>query len=130
MNTQYSDEKQPPGFGTELAPPLPPRSRSSSNTLQPGGQMQYQQPPSRKNSYVQEAVDISSPIHYSRDPHKLCAYLIPFPKPKLHGVPAEAIPARFLIYTPPPPPLQAPAEGEKEAKVHKLFDKQVHQASR
>ena len=31
-----------------------------------------------------------------------------------------AIPDRFLIYTPPPPPLTAPKEGEKEDKFHKV----------
>ncbi|KAF2086990.1 hypothetical protein K490DRAFT_6834, partial [Saccharata proteae CBS 121410] len=64
--------------------------------------------------------DPSNPIHYTRDPHKLIAYLVPFPKPTLKDVPATQIPDRFLIYTPPPPPLAKPAEGEKEAKVHKL----------
>ncbi|KAF1987014.1 hypothetical protein K402DRAFT_393165 [Aulographum hederae CBS 113979] len=64
--------------------------------------------------------DPSNPIHYTRDPHKLVAYLVPFPKPKLHGVAPEQIPDRFLIYTPPPPPLAKPAEGEKEARLHKV----------
>lgn len=59
-------------------------------------------------------------MHYTRDPHKLVAYLVPFPKPKLHGLPADAIPPRFLIYTPPPPPLKAPKEGEKEDRLHKV----------
>ncbi|KAK8179645.1 hypothetical protein BC567DRAFT_160376, partial [Phyllosticta citribraziliensis] len=64
--------------------------------------------------------DPANPIHYTRDPHKLIAYLIPFPKPKLNKVSAESIPDRFLIYTPPPPPLTKPAEGEKEGRVHKV----------
>ncbi|KAK7512384.1 uncharacterized protein IWZ02DRAFT_385001, partial [Phyllosticta citriasiana] len=64
--------------------------------------------------------DPSNPIHYTRDPHKLIAYLIPFPKPKLNNVPVESIPDRFLIYTPPPPPLTKPAESEKEGRVHKV----------
>ena len=64
--------------------------------------------------------DPSSPIHYTRDPHKLVAYLVPFPKPVIKGVAPTSIPDRFLIYTPPPPPLSAPAEGEKEDKFHKV----------
>ncbi len=64
--------------------------------------------------------DPSSPIHYTRDPHKLVAYLVPFPKPVIKGVEPSTIPDRFLIYTPPPPPLTAPAEGEKEDKLHKI----------
>ena len=64
--------------------------------------------------------DPSSPIHYTRDPHKLVAYLVPFPKPVIKGVEPSSIPDRFLIYTPPPPPLSAPAEGEKEDKLHKI----------
>jgi hypothetical protein len=37
-----------------------------------------------------------------------------------HQADAKDIPERFLIYTPPPPPLKAPAEGEKEAKFQKV----------
>ncbi|KEQ85531.1 hypothetical protein M438DRAFT_271411 [Aureobasidium pullulans EXF-150] len=111
---------QPPAY-YEQAPPLPPRTASTSSTLQPGGgQPSYPAPPQRLLSARSSTEDISSPVHYTRDPHKLVAYLVPFPKPKLHGIPPEAIPARFLIYTPPPPPLKSPKEGEKEAKVHKL----------
>ena len=64
--------------------------------------------------------DLSNPVHYIRDPHKLIAYLVPFPKPHLHGIDPSSIPERFLIYTPPPPPLSKPVEGEKEGKVHKV----------
>ncbi len=45
---------------------------------------------------------------------------MPFPKPVIKGVAAAAIPDRFLIYTPPPPPLSKPQEGEKEDKLHKV----------
>ncbi|KAK8246777.1 hypothetical protein HDK90DRAFT_406742 [Phyllosticta capitalensis] len=76
--------------------------------------------PPRRSYQPIEGDDPGDPIHYTRDPHKLVAYLIPFPKPKLAKVPAEKIPDRFLIYTPPPPPLTKPAEGEKEARVHKI----------
>ena len=47
-------------------------------------------------------------------------YLVPFPKPIVKGVETAGIPDRFLIYTPPPPPLTAPKEGEKEDKLHKV----------
>lgn len=59
-------------------------------------------------------------MHYIRDPHKLVAYLVPFPKPVVKGGETAGIPDRFLIYTPPPPPLQAPPEGVKEDKLHKI----------
>lgn len=45
---------------------------------------------------------------------------MPFPKPVIKGIEPSSIPDRFLIYTPPPPPLSAPAEGEKEDKLHKI----------
>ena len=76
---------------------------------------------------------VSSDDAYTRDPHKLVAYLIPFPKPRLHPTHAHThahahahaqphsaseVPDRFLVYTPPPPPLTKPASGEKEAKGH------------
>lgn len=88
-------------LNTGYHPPLPPRR------------------PSAQSMNLSED-DPSSPIHYTRDPHKLIAYLVPFPKPIIKGVEPSSIPDRFLIYTPPPPPLSAPAEGEKEDKLHKL----------
>ena len=38
----------------------------------------------------------------------------------MKGVETAGIPDRFLIYTPPPPPLVAPPEGVKEDKLHKV----------
>jgi hypothetical protein len=76
--------------------------------------------PPRRHSQNFGADDLSNPIHYARDPHKLIAYLVPFPKPRIQGIDPATIPDRFLIYTPPPPPLAKPAEGEKEAKLHKV----------
>jgi hypothetical protein len=105
----------------EQAPPLPPRTASTtgaSNTFLE--QPSYPAPPQRRSSVRSSDEDISSAVHYTRDPHKLVAYLIPFPRPKLQGIPPDSIPTRYLIYTPPPPPLKAPQEGEKEAKIHKL----------
>ena len=84
---------------------------------QPTAQLQAYAPPPQRLSHEET---IQSPIHYTRDPKRLVAYLVPFPKPRLHGIPEEAIPQRFLIYTPPPPPLQTPKEGDKESKIHKV----------
>ncbi|KAI9737610.1 MAG: hypothetical protein M1818_005614 [Claussenomyces sp. TS43310] len=69
---------------------------------------------------LKEGDSISSPIHYTRDPTRLIAYLVPFPKPALKHIDAREVPQRLLVYTPPPPPLMAPAEGEKEARLHKV----------
>ena len=88
-------------LNTGFQPPLPPR-RHSAQSVNFGDD------------------DPSSPVHYTRDPHKLVAYLVPFPKPVIKDLEPSSIPDRFLIYAPPPPPLSAPAEGEKEDKLHKL----------
>lgn len=85
-----------PSHHSEYNPPLPPRRSPSP--------------------YLQDTTGID----YTRDPHKLVAYLIPFPKPRVANVDPARIPDRFLIYTPPAPPLQAPVEGEKETRAHKL----------
>lgn len=70
---------------------------------------------------VEGGDNIDSPIHYTRDPTRLTAYLVPFPRPELkHEKTGTSPPQRFLIYTPPAPPLVAPAEGEKEGKLHKV----------
>jgi hypothetical protein len=78
------------------------------------------QPPPRRTATDFGTDNPSDPIHYTRDPHKLIAYLVPFPTPQLKNAPSEAIPKRFLIYTPPPPPLQTPPEGVKEDRSHKV----------
>ncbi|KAL9113714.1 MAG: hypothetical protein Q9227_002159 [Pyrenula ochraceoflavens] len=85
--------------------------------------------PPRRPSYGGE--DSSSPAHYTRDPHRLIAYLVPFPKPSVKDVDSAKIPDRFLIYTPPPPPLSAPPEGEKEGYAHKIqrkWEQEVREA--
>ena len=88
-----------PSSTTQQPPALPPRIPTQSGSLED---------------------DFSSPLHYTRDPHRLTAYIVPFPKPHLKGVDPSTIPTRFLIYTPPPPPIPPPAEGEKEGRVQKV----------
>ncbi|TID23430.1 hypothetical protein E2P81_ATG03001 [Venturia nashicola] len=109
----------------ETPPAYPPRPAQSAQPdfYLPGkSQAHFAPPPKRRISYVG---DSASPVHYIRDPHKLIAYLVPFPKPDirkdfLHKADGADIPDRFLIYTPPPPPLAAPREGEKEDRLHKI----------
>ncbi|KAK8869486.1 hypothetical protein IAR55_000051 [Kwoniella newhampshirensis] len=61
----------------------------------------------------------SDPSSFVRDPHKLVAYLIPFPSPTNLPSNIEPPPLRFILYTPPPPPLLKPSRGEKEGLAHK-----------
>jgi hypothetical protein len=67
----------------------------------------------------EETDDAGDSVRYIRDPKKLVAYLIPFPTPHHTKAPASAVPTRFLIYTPPAPPLYKPTDGEKEGILHK-----------
>src|SRR5579871_2654423 len=97
----------------EAAPQLPPRPVNNPSGLQVPD---YPEPPKRLSMVLGE--DTYSPVHYMRDPHKLVAYLVPFPKPDMYY--GKNIPDRFLIYTPPPPPLTPPKDGEKETKMHKI----------
>ena len=124
----YAEKPPMPPRSTEQAPNLPPRPISGGSTLYNPGDYEnrlannntlYPPPPQRLRPSI-SGEDINSPIHYTRDPHRLVAYLVPFPKPKLEKVPSDGIPDRFLIYTPPPPPLGKPKEGEKEGRVHKV----------
>jgi hypothetical protein len=61
----------------------------------------------------------TEPLKHTRAAGKLMAYLVPFPKPRLKGIRVENIPERFLVYTPPIPPLSKPAPGEKESQWRK-----------
>jgi hypothetical protein len=110
------EASHPPPQDLETAPPPPPRPMEK----QPPTDEAYQPPlPPRRAPQNFGEDDPTNPTHYTRDPHQLVAYLIPFPKPQLKDVPPEQIPDRFVIYTPPPPPLSKPA-GEKEEKLHKI----------
>lgn len=84
-------------------------------------------PPTRKSASTFADDDISDPVSYVRDPHVLVAYLVPFPTPhfpaktlKTETGEQVTVPPRFFIYSPPPPPLAKPADGEKESTTHKL----------
>lgn len=105
----YPDQKSEQSYLS-----APPQYASASQTHE------YNPPlPPRRVSHAPSSYEADD-LDYTRDPHKLVAYLVPFPKPRIANVDPSQIPDRFLIYTPPPPPLQAPAEGEKESKAHKL----------
>jgi hypothetical protein len=58
-------------------------------------------------------------LEHTREAGKLTAYLVPLPKPRLKGIRPEHIPTRFMVYTPPLPPLSKPAPGDKESQWHK-----------
>lgn len=124
-----------PEDSEEQKPALPPRAHPTQGESHPpynladqlaqpmANQQAFLPPPSSRRPQrwsSEQQLEISSPIHYTRDPHKLVAYLVPFPRPKLHNVASDTVPQRFLIYTPPPPPLGKPVEGEKEGKVQKI----------
>ncbi|EXJ88486.1 hypothetical protein A1O1_05416 [Capronia coronata CBS 617.96] len=119
--TQQPSSYQP---ATTDQPPFQPNPQSQFQPGQPpfqsNLQSQFQPPPQRHKQTFADNDDPSNPIHYIRDPHKLIGYLVPFPQPDLPNVKPEDIPVRFMIYTPPPPPLQKPAEGQKEGKLHKV----------
>lgn len=104
--------------GQSVPPSKAPVGMGSPPDQGPGA---YHPPlPPRRHSPGLADDDPSDPVHYTRDPHKLIAYMVPFPKPVVKGVETAGIPDRFLIYTPPPPPLSAPPEGVKEEKLHKV----------
>lgn len=105
-------------------PPRPPMENTEYHSLETLPEhSQFQPPPKRRTN---GAGDITHPVEYTRNPQQLIAYLVPFPTPDLREgflqtVDPVAIPNRFLIYTPSPPPLLAPKEGEKkEGKLHKV----------
>jgi hypothetical protein len=137
MSYEYSSQVYPPP-----PPPRPqPPTFAPQNTQLPAQGIEYQPgeiqhypsyipqpshgvytppPPPQRLAQNFGIDDLANPIHFTRDPHKLIAYLVPFPKPELKDVDPNTVPTRFMIYTPPPPPLGKPTEGDKENKLHKI----------
>ena len=85
---QDEEDNAAPGLPTRsgqhstLGPMEPPPFTRTPSTDQ------FLPPPQRKTGFGTD--NPSDPIHYSRDPHKLIAYLVPFPIPQLKNAPAEA----------------------------------------
>ena len=114
-NTQYNpqDYAQPSPAGPVVSQPI-----NASAEPPIAGRLNVATPPPlppRRSADLSDSNE--SPIHFTRDPKRLTAYLVPFPSPASG---AQNFPLRFMIYTPPAPPLGKPAEGEKESKVHKV----------
>ncbi|KAF2190440.1 hypothetical protein K469DRAFT_721298 [Zopfia rhizophila CBS 207.26] len=98
------------------------RTFSSAKAREAGFEIQPPSPGRRDSSTSLPSIILvpsTEPPKHTREPGKLTAYLIPYPKPRLQGVRVEDIPDRFLVYTPPAPPLSKPAPGEKEGHWHK-----------
>jgi hypothetical protein len=99
-----SAEEQDRAFAMRLqeeedmnAPALPIRPGQSSS-LAPQGPKAFTRtpstdrflPPPRRETTDFGRDDPSDPVHYTRDPQKLTAYLIPFPIPRLTKAPSDA----------------------------------------
>ena len=119
VSTDFAIPPPPPGPPPHTHHPYQPADYGTGNTIGQEPPLP-QRPP--QGSDQQYQADVSTPTNYTRDPHKLIAYLIPFPAPVLpvEKTAGHQVPTRFLIYTPPPPPLQEPKEGEPESRAHKL----------
>ena len=77
-------------------------------------------PPNHHTNRSSDLQDTATSVPYARDPKRLVAYLIPFPKPNIQSGSPDTIPTRFLIYTPPDPPfVDAPKDGGREGRIHK-----------
>ncbi|PVI07144.1 hypothetical protein DM02DRAFT_609123 [Periconia macrospinosa] len=106
--------------------PLPPSrghsqvgSFSSSKAREAGFEIEQPRTGSASREPSVTILPSSNVLTHTRELGKVTAYLVPFPKPRIKGVKPEDIPDRFLIYTPPLPPLLKPAPGEKETHWHK-----------
>ena len=89
---------------------------------------------SSPGSVLPEIITVSSVSTFKHvcEPGRVVAFLVPFPKPMLKGIKPENIPDRFLIYTPPLPPLSKPEPGQTESSWHKtqrLWQEDVRRAT-
>lgn len=124
LQTRQSSTSSVPRRPVPSAPHHTPTTTFSSAKAYEAG-FGIEQPPSldqgtsHSSSPNITTLPSTTTIRHTREAGKVTAYLIPFPKPSLYGVKPEDIPSRFLIYTPPLPPLSKPAPGEKESQWHK-----------
>ncbi|KAJ4355990.1 uncharacterized protein N0V89_004015 [Didymosphaeria variabile] len=123
--------------------PVPSQTHHAATTSFPSAKareagFEIEEPPSLDRAISSSTspgitlIPSTTPLKHTRESGKVTAYLIPFPKPRLKGVSPEGIPARFLIYAPPLPPLSKPAPGEKESQWHKtqrLWQEDVRRAT-
>lgn len=112
-----------PSSGSIPRRPLPSHTTGSSFSSTKAREAGFEilpETPRRTNSDSSIVIlPSTAPLRHTREAGKLTAYLIPLPKPRLKGIRPEDIPTRFMVYTPPLPPLSKPAPGEKENPWHK-----------
>lgn len=126
MTTSMEASPFPPTYSTISLPgtrttPLPPSpAKAPASAPAPPDAPIYTEEKGERGStdILKHTVSEDDPASYIRDPHKLVGYLIPFPSPNTFD--SHHTPTRFLVYTPPPPPLLKLAPGEKESTTHKL----------
>lgn len=109
-----SPRRLPPAPDSSAPPPLPSpatRARYLAPTPTPGPTPKDSLTPQVSRTQTPNATSPPAEDSYIRDPHRLIAYIVPFPAPTFASdVPPP--PARFLIYTPPPPPLLRPSPSQ------------------
>ncbi|KAJ8609572.1 hypothetical protein MRB53_039023 [Persea americana] len=85
--------------GSSMHPALPPRHAASDAPQAPHAQAQqlsaFPPPPPSRKAFDYDHEDSATSLQYIRDPHRLIAYLVPFPKPHLKGIEPSQIPDRF-----------------------------------
>lgn len=120
---QYGSYQHDQGQANPSFPPPP--QQGGPYVQAPGTQDSSSYPPPQRlpGTTFGADDDPGDGTHYTRNPHKLTAYLVSFPTPTLKSAPATQVPQRFLIYTPPAPPIATPKEGDKEGKVQKMTRK-------
>jgi hypothetical protein len=125
MTTSMEASPFPPTYstislpGTRTTPPPPSPAKAPASAPAPPAPIYTEEKGERGSTDIlKHTVSEDDPASYIRDPHKLVGYLIPFPSPNTFD--SHHTPTRFLVYTPPPPPLLKLAPGEKESTTHKL----------
>lgn len=91
-------------------------------------------PPPRENAALRpmphRGESTINAVGYRRNSETVIAFLVPLPKPTIQGSTLE-IPAKYFLYTPPPPHLLKPKKGGKESygtKAHRVWQRNVRKA--
>ncbi|KAL1849189.1 hypothetical protein Daus18300_013346 [Diaporthe australafricana] len=125
VQEEHREEPQPRISSQEVAPSTEDDDTEAgpSNNPPPRDNAALRPMPHRGESTI-------NAVGYRRNTETVIAFLVPLPKPTIQGSTLD-VPAKYFLYTPPPPHLLKPKKGGKESygtKANRVWQRNVRKA--